>query len=52
MAAVTGDHGVWDDPDDYYSSPLYRNRPGLLRMLAYRLLIGGVNRRVAKLREG
>lgn len=52
MAAVTGDHGVWDDPADYYASPLYRNRPGLLRLLSYRLLIGRVNRRVEALRLG
>ena len=52
MAAVTSDHGVWDDPRDYHASPLYRNRPGLLRMLAYRLMIGGVNARVERLRRG
>lgn len=52
MAAVTDDHGVWDDPGDYYASPLYQNRPGFLRMLAYRLMIGSVNRRVERLREG
>ena len=51
MAAVTGDHGVWDDPIDYYASPLYKNRPGFLRMLAYRLMIGRVNRKVKRLRE-
>ncbi|WP_411891665.1 transglutaminase-like domain-containing protein [Yoonia sp. SDW83-1] len=28
MAAVTDDHGIWDEPADYYSSSLYRNRPG------------------------
>jgi hypothetical protein len=52
MAAVTDDHGVWDDPSDYYASPLYQNRPSRLRMLAYRLMIGRVNRKVKRLREG
>ena len=52
MVAVTDDHGVWDDPADYYASDRYRNRPGVLRMWAYRRLIGGVNRRVDALREG
>lgn len=52
MAAVTDDHGVWDDPGDYYESPLYQNRPGLLRMLAYRLMIGSVNGKVERLRRG
>lgn len=41
MAAVTDDHGTWDDPADYYSSDLYRNRPGFLKLWIYRLLIGG-----------
>ncbi len=52
MVAVTDDHGVWEDPSEYYASPLYRNRPGFLRMLAYRLMIGGVNRKVERLRRG
>lgn len=52
MAAVTDDHGVWDDPGDYFASPLYQNRPGLLRMLAYRLMIGSVNGKVERLRSG
>ncbi len=52
MAAVTADHGVWDDPSDYYTSPLYRNRPGFMRMLAYRLMIGRVNRKVERVRSG
>jgi hypothetical protein len=52
MAAVTDDHGVWDEPADYYDSALYHNRPDLWRMLAYRLMIGRVNRRVEQLRKG
>lgn len=52
MAAVTGDHGVWEDPSDYYASPMYQNGTGPLRMLAYRLMIGRVNRRVERLRQG
>lgn len=50
MAAVTDDHGVWDDPAEYYASPLYQNRPGGLRLFAYRLMIGRVNNRVEQLR--
>ncbi len=52
MAAVTDDHGVWDDPADYYASPRYENRPDALRLWAYRRLIGGINRRVEDLRAG
>jgi len=51
MAAVTNDHGVWREPDDYYRSSLYRNHPGPLRRWLYRLVIGTVNRRVKRLRD-
>lgn len=50
MQAVTDDHGSWDDPADYYASPLYRNRPGALRLWVYRRMIAGINRRVEALR--
>ncbi|WGH78445.1 transglutaminase-like domain-containing protein [Jannaschia ovalis] len=50
MDAVTRDNGTWDDPADYYASPHYRNRPGLLRLMAYRLMIGRINKRVRALR--
>lgn len=52
MDAVTEDHGVWDDPVDYYSSPLYKNRPSLIKQIIYRLFIGSINRKVAHLRDG
>ena len=51
MAAVTDDHGTWDDPSDYYASAKYRNRPDRLRMWFYRRMIGGINRRVEELRH-
>ena len=50
MDAVVDDHGVWDDPADYYASSLYRNRPGFFKLLAYRLLVGSINRRVEGIR--
>lgn len=52
MDAVVEDQGVWDEPSDYYASPAYRNRPGALRLLVYRLLVGGINRTVQRLRAG
>jgi transglutaminase-like putative cysteine protease len=52
MDAVLEDHGVWDEPGDYYASPKYRNRPGFLSLLLYRLLIGSINKRVEGLRHG
>lgn len=51
MAAVTDDHGVWDDPSEYYASAFYKNRPSGLKMWLYRRLIGGINRRVERLRQ-
>ncbi|MHA6325833.1 transglutaminase-like domain-containing protein [Roseivivax sp. CAU 1753] len=51
MAAVTDDHGIWDDPSDYYASESYRNKPDGFRMWVYRHLIGGINRRVETLRR-
>lgn len=51
MAAVTDDHGTWDDPSAYYANAKYRNRPDGIRMWFYRHLIGGVNNRVEALRN-
>ncbi len=51
MAAVTDDHGTWDEPADYYSSELYQNRPGFLSLWIYRVLIGGINHRVKQIRS-
>jgi len=50
MAAVTDDHGTWDDPSDYFASSKYQNRLDPVRMWLYRRLIGRVNRRVDELR--
>ena len=51
MEAVTDDHGTWSDPADYYATPLYRNRPGRLRLWLYALLIDRINAKVRKLRD-
>lgn len=50
MGAVTDDHGVWDEPCEYYASEMYRNRPGPIRMFIYRLVVNAANQRVAALR--
>jgi hypothetical protein len=52
MGAVVGDHGVWDDPVDYYATDRYQNRPNTMKLILYRLLIWRVNRRVDSLRRG
>jgi hypothetical protein len=51
MGAVTGDHGTFDDPADYYRGPEYLNRPGVLALLMYRLVVGFANRRVERMRR-
>jgi Transglutaminase-like superfamily len=52
MAAVTDDHGTYDDPAEYYAGSCYRNRPGRLKLWLYRLMIGGINKRVGLIRQG
>lgn len=51
MDAVLDDHGIWDEPMDYYKSPQYKNRPGFIKLLMYRIMIGSINHRVAVLRK-
>lgn len=50
MAAVTDDHGVYDEPAEYFQSELYENRPGPIKLLLYRLSVAAINRRVEALR--
>jgi len=52
MGAVVVDHGVWDDPSDYYATDQYQNRPNAMTLILYRLLIWRVNRRVESMRRG
>lgn len=52
MAAVTDDHGTYDDPSAYYADSRYQNRPGKFKLWMYRHLIGRVNDRVRRLRRG
>jgi hypothetical protein len=51
MGAVTEDHGVWEDPADYYATDLYKNRPSAIKLLFYRWRIGKVNQKVAQMRQ-
>lgn len=52
MGAVVGDHGVWDDPGDYYATDQYQNRPNTVKLIMYRLMIWRINRRIESLRRG
>jgi hypothetical protein len=51
MDAVTKDHGIWDDPADYYATDKYKNRPSAIQLLLYRWRIGKVNQKVAQMRQ-
>jgi hypothetical protein len=44
MGAVANDYGCYDDPGEFYATPLYTNRPGLLKRIAYRLALKGNQR--------
>jgi transglutaminase-like putative cysteine protease len=52
MAAVSDDHGTYDDPAEYYASDRYRNRPSRLKLWLYRQLVDGINERVERVRHG
>jgi len=51
MDAVTEDHGVFDEPMDYFNSSKYQNRPNTFKIFIYKLLIGGINEKVKTLRN-
>lgn len=51
MDAVVLDHGVWDEPMDYYTTDKYNNRPSLIKLILYRILINGINKKVAQMRK-
>ena len=50
MDAVTDDHGVYDDPVEYYKSSKYKNRPNALALFIYKIFIRSVNDRAKKMR--
>jgi hypothetical protein len=51
MDAVVDDHGVWDEPFDYYSTEKYKNRPNFVKLLLYRFLIIGINKKISLMRN-
>lgn len=48
---VVEDHGVWEEPADYYQTPEYKNKVNLIRKTFYILMVGFLNRRMEKLRR-
>lgn len=51
MDAVTADHGVYNEPMDYYKTSNYKNRPNVIKMFVYKILIGGINNKISKIRD-
>lgn len=51
MDAVVEDHGVWIESGEYYASGQYKNRPGMIKTLMYRFMIGRINKKVSQIRE-
>jgi hypothetical protein len=51
MGAVVEDHGIWNDPADFFATDQYKNRPNALVMFFYRLKVGTLNRTCTKMRN-
>lgn len=50
MGAVVDDHGVWDDPSDYFVSGKYESLNSLL-LFFYRLMVDSVNKKMELMRK-
>jgi hypothetical protein len=51
MDAVTEDHGVYEEPMDYYNTSKYKNRPNILTLFIYRIFIKKVNLKIQFMRD-
>jgi hypothetical protein len=51
MGAVVEDHGIWNDPADYFATEQYKNSPNTLVMFLYRMKVGSLNRTCNKMRN-
>jgi hypothetical protein len=49
MGAVVGDHGIWDDASEFYATENYVRLNAFL-MFTYELMVGGLNKKIEKLR--
>lgn len=50
MGAVVEDHGVWNDPSDYFLSRKYQSLNGL-QLFFYRLMAGSMNNKMELMRK-
>ena len=48
MDSVTEDHGTYTNPEDYYSTNKYQNRPGFWTLFLYKCIRRFVNNRIKK----
>ncbi|MDF2986562.1 MAG: transglutaminase family protein [Eubacterium sp.] len=51
MGSVREDHGVYDDPQEYFSSEKYNNNPGKFKMFIYRRYLKRLNARIEAIRN-
>ncbi|MHA1721035.1 MAG: transglutaminase-like domain-containing protein [Promethearchaeota archaeon] len=51
MGSVVDDQGTWDDAIYYLTSDNYRNNPGPLKKILYKILIKNINRKIEKMRS-
>jgi len=49
MGAVSGDHGVWDEPGEFFATSDHATFNGF-QMLGFKMLVGSINRKVERLR--
>jgi len=50
MGAVVGDHGIWNDASEFYATENYVRLNAFL-MFAYKLMVGGLNKKIEQLRS-
>lgn len=51
MGSVLEDHGVYDDPAEYFRSKKYNNNPGKLKMFIYRRYMKTLSARIEAIRN-
>ena len=50
MGAVSGDHGVWDEPGEFFATGNYATF-NAFQMMGFRLLVDSINQKIARLRS-
>jgi hypothetical protein len=50
MGAVAGDHGVWDEPGEFFTTSDFATF-NAFQMLGFKMLVGSINTKVERLRS-